>query len=151
MRLNQTARTSILLSLSISAVMAQNATPRIVKAANAFLATLDQKQHQAVVFAFDDQEQRKRWSNFPVSMVPRSGISFKEMNPTQASAAMAMMSAVLSPHGLEKVQQIMDGDEMLKTSEGNGGGRGPGGPPAAITDEVLVARLPVARAVEVED
>ena len=130
MRINQTARASILLSLSISVVMAQNATPRIVNAANAFLATLDQKQRQAVVFAFDDQDQRKRWSNFPISMVPRSGMSFKEMTATQASAAMAMMSAVLSPRGLEKVQQIMDGDEALKTSEGNGGGgRGPGGPP----------------------
>lgn len=129
MRLNQTTRTAMLLSFSIGAVMAQNPTPRIVKAANAFLATLDQKQRQAVVFAFDDQEQRKRWSNLPVSIVPRTGISFKEMNPAQASAAMAMMSAVLSPRGLEKVQQIMDGDEMLKSTEGNGGGRGPGGPP----------------------
>jgi hypothetical protein len=134
MRLNRIARASILLSLSISAVMAQNATPRIVNATNAFLATLDQKQRQAVVFAFDDQEQRKRWSNFPVAMVPRAGISFKEMNATQSAAAMAMMSAVLSPRGLEKVRQIMDGDEMLKSTEGNGPprGRGPGGPGGAL-------------------
>jgi len=127
MKLNQIARASILISFSVSAAVAQNATPQIVKTANAFLATLDQKQRQAVVFAFDDQEQRKRWSNFPISIVPRTGISFKEMNPAQASAAMAMMSAVLSPRGLEKVRQIMNGDEMLKSNEGGGGRGGRGG------------------------
>src|ERR1700743_2145778 len=116
MKIKQIIRIATLLSLSISAAIAQNATSRIVSATNKFLSTLDAKQKQAVLFAFDDQEQRRRWSNFPVSMVPRSGISFKEMTAEQAGAAMAMMSAVLSPRGLEKVQQIMEGDEALKTS-----------------------------------
>jgi hypothetical protein len=138
-------RTSILIWLALSAAMAQTPTSRIVSAANTFLSTLDQKQRQAVLFAFDDEQQRKRWSNFPITMVPRAGISFKEMNSAQASAAMALMSSVLSHRGLEKVQQIMDGDEVLKAGESNrpqtgrglGGpplGRGPGGPPPGNGD-----------------
>lgn len=117
---------------------ARTATARIVTAANSFLATLDQKQRQAVLFSFDDQEQRKRWSNFPVAMVPRGGISLKEMNSTQRGAAMALVASALSPRGFEKVQQIMEGDEVNKTTDqGPGGNRGPrppggpGGPPAS--------------------
>jgi hypothetical protein len=110
--------------------MAQTPTSRIVSAANAFLATLDQKQRQSVLFAYDDDKQRATWSNLPTSFVPRGGLSLKEMNPAERSAAMALVSSALSPRGLEKVQQIMEGDEVLKTSEGNGpqSGRG-GGPP----------------------
>ncbi len=128
MRINSTIRLTILTAFSLGAALAQTATSRIVKAANSFLATLDDKQRQSVLFAYDDEDQRKRWSNFPISIVPRKGISFKEMNPAQSAAAMALVSAALSKRGFEKVQQIMEGDEVLKTTEGNGR-RGGGGPP----------------------
>ena len=121
---------------SLTSAIAQTATSRIVSAANTFLATLDEKQRQAVLFSFDDEEQRKRWSNFPTVVVPRGGISLKEMNPTQRSAAMALVASALSPRGFEKVQQIMEGDEVNKTTDqGPPGNRGPrprngaGGPP----------------------
>jgi len=100
-------------------VTAQTPTARIVGAANGFLATLDPTQRERVLFAFDDQEQRVRWSNFPVKMTPRGGLSLGELSARQRSAAMALLSSALSPRGLEKVQQIMEGDEVLKTSEGN--------------------------------
>jgi Protein of unknown function (DUF3500) len=105
----------------------QTATSRIVSAANAFLATLDQKQRQTVLFAFNDEQQRARWSNLPVGAVPRGGISLKEMSGAQRSAAMALVASALSARGFEKVQQIMEGDEVNKINEANGGGRGPGG------------------------
>jgi hypothetical protein len=41
---------------------------------------------------------------------------------------MALVEAALSQHGYEKVQQIMEGDEVLKATDGGRGGRGPGGP-----------------------
>lgn len=114
------------------------ATSGIVSAANTFLSTLDQKQRKAVLFSFNDKEQRTRWSNFPVAVVPRGGISLKDMNSAQRSAAMALVASALSPRGLEKVQQIMEGDEVNKLTDtgppkfGNGG-RPPrsdnGGPP----------------------
>jgi hypothetical protein len=129
--------------LSVAANAAPTATARIVSAANAFLATLDDKQRQSVLFAFDDEQQRVRWSNFPTGFVPRGGISLKEMNPEQRSAAMALVSSALSAKGFEKVQQIMDGDEVNKLNEaknppfGNNGnspprGNGSGPPPGGV-------------------
>ena len=116
--------------LWLTAAQKPTATHQIVSAANAFLATLDQKQRQSTLFSFDDQEQRKRWSNFPIAMVPRAGISLKEMNSTQRGAAMALVASALSPRGFEKVQQIMEGDEINKKTD-QGPLRGPGGPQPA--------------------
>jgi hypothetical protein len=136
MRINHIVRMSVLVSLSLGSAVAQSATARIVSAANAFLSTLDEKQRQSVLFSFDDEAQRKRWSNLPTGAVPRAGISLKEMTPAQSSAVMALLSSALSARGFEKVQQIMEGDEVNKNSEGNGPprgvpGNGPGfgGPP----------------------
>ena len=126
----------VLICLSRSTAQEQTVTSRIVSAANSFLGTLDQKQRQSVVYAFDDQDQRKRWSNLPIAMVPRGGINMGEMSATQRTAVMALLASVLSPRGVEKVQQIMEGDEINKTTDqgpgGNRGGagrRGGGGPP----------------------
>src|ERR1700758_1455051 len=118
--------------LFMTAATAQTATSRLVSAANRFLATLSAQQRKSVLYAFDDDQQRARWSNLPTSFVPRGGISLKEMNSIQRSAAMALVSSALSPRGLEKVQQIMEGDEVLKVDEvknGNRPPRGNGGPP----------------------
>lgn len=118
-----------LICLSIKPGQEQTITPRIVRAANAFLSTLDEKQRKAVLFAFDDEEQRKRWSNLPTGFVPRAGISLKQMTAAQQTAAMDLMATVLSPMGLEKVNQIRLADDDFKV---NGSRRGPraGGPPA---------------------
>jgi hypothetical protein len=123
--------TLALICLSLTMAMGQPATSKIVSAANAFLATLDETQRPKALFAFDDQQQRQRWSNLPTQFVPRGGIDFKGMNATQRSAALALVASVLSQRGYEKVQQIMEGDEVLKTKEGSGpppgnkGGRPP--------------------------
>src|ERR1700694_1969973 len=85
---------------SLTAAAAQTATSRIVNAAkNTFLSTLDEKQRQSVLFAFDDEKQRARWSNFPTSVVPRAGVSLKELNTAQRSAALALVSSALSRRG----------------------------------------------------
>jgi len=118
---------STLILFALGSANAQTATSRIVSTANAFLSTLDEKQRQSVLFAFDDDEQRARWSNFPISIVPRAGLAMKDMPPAQRAAAMNLLGAALSKRGLEKVQRIMEGDEVLKTNEANG--RGGGGPP----------------------
>jgi hypothetical protein len=108
-----------LMCSSVNAPMAQTTTSRIVSTANTFLSTLDQKQRQSVLFAFDDEKQRARWSNLPTTMVPRAGLSLKELSPAQRSAALALVSSALSARGFEKVQLIMEGDEVLKPSGGN--------------------------------
>lgn len=109
----------LLMCVCLTPALAQTATSRMVTAANAFLSTLDAKQRQSVLFSYDDNEQRKRWSNLPVSIVPRAGISLRDMDTAQRSAAMALVSAALSARGFEKVQQIMQGDEVNKLNDGN--------------------------------
>ena len=42
-----------------------------------------------------------------------------ELNAAQRSAAMALLASALSRRGFEKVQQIMEADEVLKQSAGN--------------------------------
>ena len=117
-----------------NAAGAQTATAKIVRAANAFLATLNEKQKKSVLFAFDDEQQRARWSNFPTGFVPRAGVKLGDLAPAQRSAALALLASALSRRGYEKVQQIMEADEILKKDDrsgpppGGGGGR-PGGPP----------------------
>jgi Protein of unknown function (DUF3500) len=104
---------------SVTAAAAQTATSRIVSAANTFLSALDEKQRQSVLFAFDDEKQRANWSNFPTSFVPRAGVSLKELNAAQRSAALALVLSALSRRGFEKVEQIMEGDEVNKIKENN--------------------------------
>jgi hypothetical protein len=112
------------LCLCLTPALAQQAaTTRIVRAANTFISSLDENQRQRVLYAFDDLRQRGRWSNLPVPMVPRGGISLGEMTPVQRSAAMALVASALSARGFEKVQQIMLGDEELR-NRGAGGGNG---------------------------
>ena len=94
-------------------------TSRIVSAANTFLSSLDDKQRQSALFAFDDAKQRANWSNLPVTMVPRAGLSLKELSASQRSAAMALISSALSRKGFEKVQQIVEADQVLKGMQEN--------------------------------
>jgi hypothetical protein len=72
-----------LLCVAFQAAEQPGTTSRVVTAANAFLSTLDENQRKDVVFRFDDEERRRRWSNSPVVMVPRAGMSLKQMNATQ--------------------------------------------------------------------
>jgi hypothetical protein len=110
---------------------ARAATARVVRAANAFVATLDTAQRRRALYAFDDETQRKRWSNFPTGVVRRGGVSLRELNAAQRDAALALVSAALSSRGYEKVQQIMEADEAFKQTAGRGGppGAQSGGPP----------------------
>jgi hypothetical protein len=49
----------------------------------------DSRDHcQSVLYAFDDEQQRARWSNFPTGFVPPGGVSLRDMTPKQRAAAM---------------------------------------------------------------
>jgi Protein of unknown function (DUF3500) len=102
------------------------ATPRVVTAANAFLASLDDAQRAAVSFAFNSP-QRTGWSNLPGPMFQRKGLRLGDLMPPQRAAALALVSTALSREGYQKVLAIMDGDEVLKNNRGGRtGGRGGG-------------------------
>jgi hypothetical protein len=108
------------------------ATAHIVSAADTFLASLDAAQRQSVLYDYGDNEQRARWSNFPTGFVPRGGLSLKQMSAPQREAAMKLLATVLSPMGIEKVEQIRQADDDFKVNgskrEPGGGGRGGRGP-----------------------
>lgn len=108
------------IGLTATGAAAQTVSARMTVAANAFLGTLDAGQRKSVQFAFDDEQQRKRWSNLPVKIVPRAGLHLGALNDVQRKAAMALLSSALSARGLQKVQEIMEGDEILKTQAPNG-------------------------------
>src|SRR5688572_5440391 len=109
--------TLVALCTSASPTMAQQTTPRVVTAANAFLATLDTAQRRKVIVAYNDSAQRVHWSNLPVTSSRLAGVNLGELNPAQRSAAMTLLSTVLSRRGYEKIQQIMEADELLRVSE----------------------------------
>jgi len=119
--MNASMRTACLALLCAPMLVAQAQSPtaRIVRNANAFLATLEPAQKQRVLFAFEDQKQRVRWSNLPDRMVQRAGLSMGELSAAQRAAAMSLLASALSPRGLEKVQQIVEGDEVLKRTSNN--------------------------------
>ncbi len=90
-----------------------------VAAAQAFLATLDAPTRAKAVFAFNNQEQRARWSNLPTGIYERAGVRLGDLTPKQRESVMALLASALSKSGFEKVRAIMEGDETLRS--GNSG------------------------------
>jgi len=115
----------VLGSLPLRAATVSPPIARIVAAADAFLMTLDDAQKKKVVYAFDDADQRVRWSNLPVSIVPRGGMSLKDMSAPQKTAALKLLASTLSPTGYDKIQQIMEADEVLQQQTGRRAQSGP--------------------------
>lgn len=99
---------------SPSRAAAPGQTEKIVASAHAFMATLDDAQRGKVSFAFDDDAQRKRWSNLPVNMAERRGLRLGDLQPNQRGAAMQLLAAALSRMGYEKVVGIVESDEVLR-------------------------------------
>jgi hypothetical protein len=102
-------------------------TPHAVAAANAFLDALDAKQRDKALYEFDSR-QKPRWSNLPVSFVPRNGVRLGDLSKEQRARAMDVVAAVLSKGGYQKVVDIMDGDQKLADAAGRGGRGGRPGP-----------------------
>jgi hypothetical protein len=120
----------VLMAAPVAAAAAPTPSARMTAAANAFLATLDAKQRQSVLYPFDDVKQRQRWSNLPKGLFDRGGLSLKEMTATQRAAAMTLVASALSAKGYQKVRNIMLGDDQKKLAQDNGDTEaGPGGQP----------------------
>ncbi|HVK13967.1 MAG TPA: DUF3500 domain-containing protein, partial [Gemmataceae bacterium] len=101
-------------------------TPRAVAAATAFLDALDADQKKAAQLEFASAK-RPNWSNLPVTFVPRNGVRLADLTKDQRDKAMAVVAAVLSKEGYQKVIDIMDGDQVLVDVPAKGGGKGKGG------------------------
>lgn len=79
-------------------------TEPVVRAADAFLATLNESQRQRTIFPVDDLEWRK-WDNR--HFYKRQGVGFDEMSEQQRKSAFGLMEASLSAKGLKLSQDIM--------------------------------------------
>jgi hypothetical protein len=90
------------------------AVSQTVRAAEAFLSTLNEQQRAKVVYTFDENGQRARWSNFPTRVVPRGGLGLKDLTDAQRSAVRALLKSVLSEKGFEKVEEIREADDAFK-------------------------------------
>src|ERR1051326_4893273 len=102
-------------------------TGKTVAAAKAFLSTLDDAGRAKVSFAFNS-DQKSKWSNLPVGIYKRNGLRWGDLHAAQREAVLKLLATALSKQGLQKVKEIMDGDEVLKTSEGGRDGGPMGGP-----------------------
>jgi hypothetical protein len=105
-------------------------TAKAVDAAKAFLASLDDKGRAKAGFDFKSPK-KAGWSNLPVDFVPRNGVRLGDLTKVQRDAAMAVVAAILSKEGYQKVIDIMNADEDLKINgggKGKGKGKGKGGP-----------------------
>jgi hypothetical protein len=98
---------------------AQSALPAstMLDAARTFLASLDPAEKSKTVFPFNSDE-RFQWFYTPVS---RKGIPFKELNPSQQQAAVALLRAGLSEKGYTKAETIRKLEIVLRELEQNRG------------------------------
>lgn len=106
-------------SVAQRAATANDSTAKAVKAADAFLATLDQAKRARASVAFDIKS-RAVWSNLPTGITlqtgatERNGVKLGELTPVQQEAALALVAATLSPAGYQKVMNIVNADEIFE-------------------------------------
>jgi len=138
-RIAPAAAVALFFAVTVSGSAQRSATPparvesqadvtrRIVTAANAVLATLDDAGRAKVQFPFEGP-QKTKWSNLPSGIYQRDGLRMGDLAEPQRASVMALLSVALSRDGLRKVNDIIRGDEVLRqTQGGRGGGRAGGG------------------------
>ena len=115
-----------------------DATGRIVAAAQAVVASLDDAGRAKIQFPYDSP-QKTKWSNLPSPMFQRAGVRLADLTAPQRAAVDALLSTALSRDGYRKVTEIMRADGVL--GRGQGAGRGGGGGPRFAEDEYYLAFL----------
>lgn len=95
-------------------------TAQVVKAVNAFLATLDATKRDKVEYEFSNNKARQTWSNFPATTVPREGIAMSDLTADQQKAADAALQVALSPSGAQQDVDIRKSDDYLNSLGGQG-------------------------------
>jgi len=118
---------ALALFLGSSLATASPATaPRIVAAANEFLATLDASEKATVLFERGDKAQQQRWSNLPAGAFSRAGLMWSDLDDSQRRAWRNVMQVTLSDEGFARVSAEWQADDALAAQSGGGpGGRRP--------------------------
>ena len=89
---------------------------RMRDAASAFLASLDDAARRAVSFPLE-AGQRTAWSNLPVALVPRVGISMGTLAVESRRRFHDLLRASTSSQGYHKIAAIMRHDDILRAAE----------------------------------
>jgi hypothetical protein len=121
-----------------TATTAADTTARIVAAARAVVASLDEASRAKIQYPFDGP-QRTKWSNLPSPMFQRDGIRLADLTPAQRAAVDGLLSTALSKDGYRKVKEIMLADGVLGKGQSGRGARGGG--PRFAEDEYFLAFL----------
>lgn len=124
-------RHTVLAQNQTGATATAETTRRIVAAAHALLATLDAASRAKVQFPFEGP-QKARWSNLPSGIYQREGLRMADLTPPQRDAVRTLLTTALSRQGYEKVEAIMQGDEVLRGEPGRQGRAGRGGPGGGV-------------------
>ncbi|MFY0405412.1 DUF3500 domain-containing protein [Solicola sp. PLA-1-18] len=95
-------------------------TTDVVKATDAFLATLTDEQKNTATYDFSDNQSRQTWSNYPASTVARKGIALTDLSAESKTAAMAVVKTMLSAQGYSQVEAIQKADDWLKANSDGG-------------------------------
>lgn len=85
-------------------------------AANAFIATLNERQRESAVFDLEVAG-RSTWSNLPIIMVQPDGLLVGDMSDEQRVALQELMRASMSSQGYAKFTGIMQLDDLLHEIE----------------------------------
>jgi len=97
----------------------------VLRAANAFLATLSSTQRSSVLLPYT-QASAVTWSNLPVGVAPHNGVQLGTLSGTQLAAALAVVRAATGTaqaQGYDQQMQIRAADDVLNVK-----GKGKTGP-----------------------
>ncbi|MDH3620777.1 MAG: DUF3500 domain-containing protein [Gammaproteobacteria bacterium] len=111
-----------MLSIAATPGFAASRADAISRAAQSFLASLDEEQIALATMPMDTDE-RATWSNLPIVMVRPAGVLIKDMNDEQKRAAHALLRATLSSQGYAKFAGIMVLEDLLHQMEAQAGTR----------------------------
>lgn len=92
----------------------------IVQATIELQKELSDAQIEALCFDFDDNDQRERWSNLPVTIVERAGLRMGDLSESQKAAVFKVLRATLSEEGVEQVLENVAADEVLRNNSRRG-------------------------------
>ena len=116
-----TASSATTVASSGSSSSSADTTPKIVDAANAFLATLSATEKSSALFDFSNTAQRQRWSNLPQGLYQRAGLMWGKLSSAAQEAWLAVMKTTMSTEGYNRVVAEWNADEQLA---GQGGSYG---------------------------
>ena len=104
----------------------------VVDAADAFLATLSEKQ-RAVAQIELTHRLAARWTNFPGGSNVRNGVFYRELNPAQIAAAIKVARVALGEEGFNRYQEVRAADDAFAKGAWRPRRRGPGA--AAVPED----------------